>query len=105
VLSDFKAYLTSQSIPWTNEDLNGVMDWLKVSIRKEIITYQFGQLQGLRAFADWDPMIQKAIGYLPEAQALETTAQKVLAEKALARNSSATSSASVPANTGVPVQP
>jgi carboxyl-terminal processing protease len=87
VLTDFKAFLTSQNIPFTNEDLNGVMDWLKVSIKEKIATYQFGQLQGLRTLADWDPMIQKAITYLPEAHALEDNAHKVLAEKAQARNS------------------
>src|SRR5580693_6711808 len=87
VLTDFKAFLTSQNIPFTNEDLNPVMDWVKTSIREKIATYQFGQLQGLRTLADWDPMIQKALGYLPEAQALEDNAHKVLAEKAQARNS------------------
>ena len=86
VMADFKAYLTSQNIPFTQEDLNGVMDWLKVSIKEKVATYQFGQLQGLRTLADWDPMIQKAMTYLPEAQALEDNAHKVLAEKAQARN-------------------
>ncbi len=43
------------------------------------------QLQGLRTLADWDPMIQKALTYLPEAQALEDNAHKVLAQKAEAR--------------------
>jgi len=93
VLSDFKSYLTSQGIPFTQEDLNGVMDWLRVSIKEKVVTYQFGQLQGLRTLADWDPMIQKALTYLPEAQALEDNAHKVLAEKAQARNSA-------PAGTG-----
>jgi len=88
VLSEFKAFLSSppQNIAWTNEDLNGVMDWLKVNIREKIVTSQFGQLQGLRTLADWDPMIQKAMTYLPEAQALEDNAHKVLTEKAQARN-------------------
>jgi carboxyl-terminal processing protease len=104
VLAEFRAFLTSQSIPWTNDDLNGSLDWLKVSIKEKIMTYQFGQLQGLRTLADWDPMIQKAIGYLPEAQALETNAQKVLAQKSVARNSAA-APANVPAGEGVPVQP
>ena len=36
--------------------------------------------------ADSDPMIQKALTYMPEAQALEDNAHKVLAEKAQARN-------------------
>jgi len=86
VMSDFKQYLTAQSIPWTDKDINGVSDWLKVSIRQYIITSQFGQLQGLRVVADWDPSIEKALSFLPEAQALEDNAHKVLAEKAEARN-------------------
>jgi carboxyl-terminal processing protease len=88
VLSEFKQYMTSQNIAWTNDDLNGVMDWLKVSIKEKIVTSQFGQLQGLHTLADWDPMIQKALTFLPEAQALEDNAHKVLTQKALARNAS-----------------
>jgi carboxyl-terminal processing protease len=86
VLGEFKKYLTAQSIPWTEADLTGVMDWLKVSIKDKIFTIQFGQLQGLHTRADWDPMIQKALTFLPEAQALEDNAHKVLAQKAIARN-------------------
>ena len=46
---------------------------------------------GLRTRADWDPMIQKALTYLPEAQALEDNAHKVLTltQKAQARNEGA----------------
>ena len=96
VIKDFKDYLTSQSIPWNETELNGAMDWLRVSIKEYIVTSQFGQLQGLRVLADWDPMIQKALTFLPEAQALEDTAHKVLAQKAQARNTGVE---------GVPVQP
>jgi len=85
VLAEFKQYLTSQDIAWSEKDINDNLDWLKVNIRKEIITSQFGQLQGLRVVADWDPTIQKALNFLPEAQALEDTAHKVLAQKAEAR--------------------
>jgi carboxyl-terminal processing protease len=86
VLAEFKKYLTSQEIPWTEADLDGVMDWLKISIRSQILITQIGETQGLRARADWDPMIQKALTFLPEAQALEDNAHKVLAQKAMARN-------------------
>ncbi len=88
VMADFKQFLTSQNINWTDNDINGVSDWLKVSIRQYIITSQFGQLQGLRTMADWDPMIQKALTFLPEAQALEDNAHKVLAQKAEAHTGS-----------------
>jgi carboxyl-terminal processing protease len=86
VLGEFRQYLTSQNIPWTEADLTANMDWLKVSIKEKIVTSQFGQLQGLRTLADWDPMVQKALTYLPEAQALEDNVHKVLTQKAEARS-------------------
>jgi carboxyl-terminal processing protease len=86
VLTEFKQFLTSQDIPWSEKDMNDNLDWLKINIKEKIITSQFGQLQGLRVMADWDPQIQKALTFLPEAQALEDTAHKVLAQKAEARN-------------------
>jgi carboxyl-terminal processing protease len=85
VLADFKKFLTSQGVDWTDADINGVSDWVKARVKKDIVTIQFGQLAGLRTLADWDPMIQKALSYMPEAQALEDNAHKVLAEKAQAR--------------------
>ena len=88
VLAEFKKYLTAQEVPWTEADLNGVMDWVKISIKDKILTIQLGQRQGLRTRADWDPMIQKALTYLPEAQALEDHAHKVLVQKAEARSES-----------------
>jgi carboxyl-terminal processing protease len=86
VLSEFKKFLTSQEIPYTEADLNGVMDWLKISIRSQVLITQIGETEGLRSRADWDPEIQKALTFLPEAQALQDNAHKVLAQKAMARN-------------------
>jgi carboxyl-terminal processing protease len=86
VIGQFKQFLTSQNIPWTNEDFNGPSEWIKARIKDKIITSQYGQLQGLRVMADWDPMIQKALTYIPEAQALVDNAHKVLAQKAEARS-------------------
>jgi len=85
VLSDFKKYLTSQDVDWTDADINGVSDWVKAQIKRDIYTIEFGQLTGLRVIADWDPMVEKALTYMPEAQALENNVHKVLAEKAQAR--------------------
>jgi carboxyl-terminal processing protease len=96
VLAEFRKFLTSESIPWTDADISGAAGWLKTRINEKIVTIQFGQLQGLRTLADGDPEIQKAMTYLPEAQALEDNAHKVLTEKAMARN---------PGTEGVPVQP
>jgi len=96
VLAEFKKYIASQDIDSTDADFNGVSDWLKARIKEKIVTIQFGQLQGLRTLADWDPEIQKAVTFLPEAQALEDHAHQVLADKAMARSTN---------TQGVPVQP
>jgi len=96
VLSDFEKYLTSQDVDWTEADIVSSSDWLKARIKKDILTIQFGQLDGLRVIADWDPMIQKALTYMPEAQALEDNAHKVLAEKAQARANASQGVASQP---------
>src|SRR5580698_9139532 len=95
VLGDFKKFLTSQDVDWTDADINGVSDWVKAQIKKDIFTIQFGQLTGLRTIAEWDPTVQKALTYMPEAQALEDNAHKVLADKAQARAD----------NPGAPAQP
>ena len=84
-MKEFKNFMNSESIPWTEKDVAGVNDWLKTSIREYVLTSQFGQLTGLRVMAEWDPQVQKALSFLPEAQALEDHAHKVLAEKAEAR--------------------
>jgi len=86
VMLEFKKYLTTKEVAWTDKDLAEVNDWVRTRIKEKIVTIQFGQLQGLRAATDWDPAIQKAINFLPEAQALEDNAHKVLTQKAEARN-------------------
>jgi carboxyl-terminal processing protease len=88
VLDEFKKYLTSQNIEFTDADIATDSDWLKARIKDKIVTIQFGQLTGLRTLADWDPMIQKALTFMPEAQALEEHAHQVLAQKAEARGGS-----------------
>ncbi|MFZ0662000.1 MAG: S41 family peptidase [Acidobacteriaceae bacterium] len=81
VLDQFKQFLTSQNIAFTDQDLNGVMDWLKMNIKSSIMTSQFNQTLGLRIRANWDPMIAKALTYMPQAAALEETAEKIDKEK------------------------
>ena len=86
VLGEFKQFLTAQDISYTDQDLNGVMDWLKTNIKSDLFTTQFGQLQGLRIRANWDPMIAQALTYIPQAEALEQSAQKAAQAKQTARN-------------------
>ncbi len=84
VLATFKQFLTSEQIPYTDADLPPVMDWIKANIKAEIFTSQFGQTEGLKVRAAWDPMINKAIDYLPQAQALEERAKQSETQRAAA---------------------
>jgi carboxyl-terminal processing protease len=86
VLQAFKQYLTSQQIAWTDQDLNQVMDWVKMNIKSEIFSVQFGQQASLEVRASWDPMIAKSIASLPQAQALENAAKKADTLRASARS-------------------
>ena len=70
VLQQFKDFLKANQIDYTDADINGVQDWVKANIKAELYTSQFGQMEGMKIRADWDPQIAKAITFLPEAQTL-----------------------------------
>ncbi len=76
VMSQFKDFLKSKDIDYTDADLSGVQDWVKTSIKSDLFTSQYGQLEGLKVRADWDPEIAKAVTFIPEAQALEDHSAK-----------------------------
>jgi carboxyl-terminal processing protease len=75
VMQSFKDFLNSEQISYTDQDVIQVSDWVKANIKAEIFTSQFGQAEGLKVRATWDPMVNKALDYLPQAQALETAAK------------------------------
>ena len=71
VMQQFKDFLKANQVDYTDADIAGVSDWVKENIKSELFTSQFGQLEGLKVRAEWDPQIAKAVNYLPEAQTLE----------------------------------
>ncbi len=71
VLQQFKDFLKANQVEYTDQDIAGVSDWVKASIKAEIFTTQFGQMEGLKVRAQWDPQISKALTFMPQAQALE----------------------------------
>jgi carboxyl-terminal processing protease len=71
VMQQFKDYLKANQIDYTDADIASASDWIKENIKRELFTSQFGQIEGLKVSAEWDPQIAKAITFMPEAQALE----------------------------------
>lgn len=71
VMQQFKEFLKTNSVDYTDADIASAGDWIKESIKSELFTSQFGQLEGLKIRAQWDPQIAKAITFIPQALALE----------------------------------
>ncbi len=86
VLNEFKQFLTSKQISYSDAELTPVMDWVKTNIKAELFTSQFGQQEGMKVRANYDPMIAKALTVMPQAATLEQTAEKVDAQKQAARS-------------------
>lgn len=71
VLGEFKAFLKAKNISVTDADVTANLDWVKDEIKAELFTSAYGQLEGMKVRAQWDPQIQRSIEFLPKAQALE----------------------------------
>lgn len=82
VMAQFKDFLKSKDVEYTDADLSGVMPWVKASIKSELFTSQFGQLEGLKVRADWDPEISKAVTFIPEAQTLADRSERTTVKTA-----------------------
>ncbi|HXS12202.1 MAG TPA: S41 family peptidase [Acidobacteriaceae bacterium] len=71
LVGQFEDFLRSQKIEFTDKEINDNLDWIKSSIKAELFTSQFGQAEGLKVRAEWDPQIKQALTFMPEALALE----------------------------------
>lgn len=71
LLTQFKDFVRSEKIEVSDKDITDNMEWVAASIKAELFTSQFGQSERMRVMASWDPQINKALTFMPEAQALE----------------------------------
>lgn len=85
VMLEFRKFLDSQKIAFTEADLHENNDWVRSSIKAELFTNQFGQQEGLRVRAESDPVVLKGLELIPQAKQLADNAKRIMAEKAQAR--------------------
>jgi len=71
IMQQFKAFLTEEKIEYTDQDVADNLEWEKAMIKKELFTSQFGQVVGMEVITAWDPQVEKALTFMPEALALE----------------------------------
>jgi carboxyl-terminal processing protease len=95
LMKQFEDFLRAQTprIDFTDKEIADNLDWVKSSIKAELFTSQFGQNEGLKVRAEWDPQIQKALTFMPEALALEE--HKLPSEQKGTQTASAATSSAV----------
>jgi len=86
VMQDFRKFLTEEKVPYTEQEIAEVNDWIKSNIKSEIFIDTFGQEEGLKVRAEADPLVQKGLELLPQAKELADNARKIIAERNAARN-------------------
>jgi carboxyl-terminal processing protease len=87
VMQEFRKFLESQKIPFTEADLTEGADYIKSSIKTELFISEFGQEDGLRVRAENDPQVIAALNQLPKAKELAENARKIVAQRAAAQQS------------------
>ena len=81
VLTDFKGFLKTEKVDYSDADFNTNLAWVKMNIKSQLFISQFGANEGFRAAKDDDPQIAKALTFMPEALALEERSDKSKEQK------------------------
>src|SRR5437660_10754336 len=81
VLLDFRKFLDSEKIPYTEAEMIESNEWLRSNIKSELFVDTFGQEEGLKVRAETDPDVIKALDLMPQARALADNVKKVVAER------------------------
>jgi carboxyl-terminal processing protease len=73
MLEDFKEFLRSQKVEFTNQDISDNVDFIKRRIKQEVFNTAFGLEEGYRVAIQGDTQVQKALEVMPEAKTLMMT--------------------------------
>jgi carboxyl-terminal processing protease len=84
VMQEFRKFLDSQKIPYTEAEINEGLDYIKSNIKSELFISEFGQEEGLKVKAQNDPQVLAALNQLGKAKELAENAKRVLAQRAAA---------------------
>jgi carboxyl-terminal processing protease len=81
ILNDFKSFLASLNIEFTDEDIAHSEEFIKRQIKKEVYDSSFGLQEGKKIDIQGDKQVLKALELLPEARLLMTSGRIEPAEK------------------------
>ena len=85
VMQDFRKFLDSQQITFTEAEIAENNEWIHSNIKAELFVNEFGNQEGLKVHAETDPAVQKALDLLPKAKELADNARKTIAQRSNAR--------------------
>ncbi len=80
-MQDFRKFLDSEKVPFTEAELVQNDDWVRSSIKSEIFVNAYGQEEGLKVRAEADPEVLKALDLLPQAKQLAENARHIIAQR------------------------
>src|SRR5215470_3219181 len=84
VMTDFRRFLASRNVRYTEPDLAENLDWVRRKIKQEVFVSTFGQQEGFKVQLEADPQLIAAVDAVPQARALYASARKIMAERASA---------------------
>jgi len=81
VMADFRAFLVSQKLKFTDEDLAQNKDALSRQIQEEVLRQVFGEGEARRRSLAWDPQVKKALELIPRTELLLRDPQRYVADR------------------------
>src|SRR6266436_5215839 len=70
VMTDFRKFLSTQNVRYTEPELAENLDWVKRKIKQEVFMSTFGQQEGFKVQLGADPQLLAGIEAVPQARAL-----------------------------------
>jgi carboxyl-terminal processing protease len=81
VIAEFRKYIDGRGIKYTDADIAQNLDWIRHTIKLEVITSVYGPNDGYQVEVESDPQVDKAVEALPQARALYQDVRKIIAER------------------------
>jgi carboxyl-terminal processing protease len=81
VMADFRKFLASHNVRYTEPELAENLDWVKRKIKQEVFVSTFGQQEGFKVQLEADPQLLAAIDAVPQARTLYENARKIMAQR------------------------
>ncbi len=81
VMHQFRNYLTSKNVRFSEAEIAENVDWIKRKIKQEVFMSTFGMQEGFKVLLEADPQVQKGMEAVPQARALYQNARKIVAQR------------------------